>query len=106
MLINTWLLKLDQGKKIGLFLSDIAGAFDRVETRALIAKLRRAGVSSKLLKFFSCYLSGRTAVVIVNGTQSDTFSIQDMVFQGTVLGPVLWNIFFADVSACIPHFFC
>ena len=53
MLINTWLLKLDQGKKIGLFLSDIAGAFDRVETRALIAKLKRAGVSSKLLKFFS-----------------------------------------------------
>ena len=103
MLINTWLSELDKGKKVGVFLSDIAGAFDRVDTRALLAKMERAGVSAKLRLFFSNYLSGRTAVVIVNGVQSETFSIQDMVFQRTVLGPMLWNIFFADVSDSIPH---
>ena len=35
---------------------------------------------------------------MVEGEASDEFEISNTVFQGTVLGPVLWNVFFADVS--------
>ena len=30
--------------------------------------------------------------------QSEPYVIKDMVFQGTVLGPILWNVFFADIA--------
>ena len=36
--------------------------------------------------------------MVVEGTASDEFEIADTVFQGTVLGPPLWNIFFSDVT--------
>ena len=82
-----------------MFLSDIAGAFDHVETAKLLAKLWRLGICDKLMSFFENYLAPRTAQVAVDGEVSSIFTFSNMVFQGTVLGPNLWNIFFADVHA-------
>ena len=36
--------------------------------------------------------------MVVDGTASDEFEIANTVFQGTVLGPPLWNVFFSDVT--------
>ena len=44
------------------------------------------------------YLSPRQGQVVVEGEFSELFEIMNSVFQGTVLGPSLWNMFFADVS--------
>ena len=44
------------------------------------------------------YLAPREAVVVVEGARSEPYIIADMVFQGTVLGPMLWNMFLADIS--------
>ena len=63
----------------------------------LKAKLQAFGVGSLFLNFFSSYLQPRRAQVVVEGVCSDNFNILDTVFQGTVLGPPLWNIFFNDV---------
>ena len=63
----------------------------------LLAKLHAFGVGSLFLNFFSSYLQPRKAQVVVEGVCSDSFDILDTVFQGTVLGPPLWNIFFNDV---------
>ena len=35
----------------------------------------------------------------MQGSASEEFVLEDTVFQGTVLGPPLWNSFFADVAA-------
>ena len=35
---------------------------------------------------------------MVGGAKSAPFSLKDMIFQGTVLGPPLWNAFYADVA--------
>ena len=43
------------------------------------------------------YLQPRQAPVIVEGAASDPFIIANTVFQGTVLGPPLWNTYFSDV---------
>ena len=37
-------------------------------------------------------------MVTVQGASSEVRKIRDQVFQGTVLGPPLWNTFFADVD--------
>ena len=43
----------------------------------------------------------RKANVIVGGEKSDTFLLENMVFQGTVLGPILWILFFGDARRAI-----
>ena len=42
--------------------------------------------------------------MVVGCAGSCPFRIQDMVFQGTVLGPQLWNFFFADAANAIQEF--
>ena len=98
LLVLRWLWALDQGFKVGIYLSDIAGAFDRVDRSILTELLRRTGLSDALVDFLCDYLAPRFAVVIVQGHHSHTFTIKDEVFQGTVMGPGLWNIFFEPVD--------
>ena len=44
------------------------------------------------------YLSPRRGRVVVQGAVSHEIVLDDQVFQGTVLGPALWNTFFSDVA--------
>ena len=41
-------------------------------------------------------------MVVMDGTRSKETLLRDMVYQGTVLGPPLWNIFFADARHVVP----
>jgi hypothetical protein len=98
MLMCSWILAICTGHKIATYLSDISGAFDRVFVPYLLAKLQRCGVGETFLRFFADYLAARHGQVLVQGAFSDPFEIANSVFQGTVLGPPLWNTFFSDVS--------
>ena len=97
LLMCSWLLSFQRRLKVGVYLGDISGAFDRVDAKRLLHKLRRLGVCDKLLAFFEDFLAPRLARVAVDGAFSMEFVLQNMVFQGTVLGPSLWNVYFADV---------
>ena len=94
----SWILAVCTGKKIGTWLSDISGAFDKVFKPYLLAKLQSFGVGPLFFKFLDSYISPCKGQVIVQGAYSDIFTIADSVFQGTVMGPMLWNTFFSDVS--------
>ena len=84
-----------------IFLSDISGAFDRVATTLLLSKCQCAGVGNTVLNFLRGYLQPRHASVVVDGCCSDLFELADTVFQGTVLGPPLWNVYYSDASDAI-----
>ena len=84
--------------KVGLYLSDITGAFDKVFKDFLLAKLHSLGVADQFLDFLNSYLSPRLGYVAVEGVFSEVLDLADMCFQGTVLGPALWNAFFHDVA--------
>ena len=99
MLVMSWILAICTGKKVGAYLSDISGAFDRVFKPYMLAKLHACGVGVTFLNFLDAYLAPRKGQVIVQGSYSKCFEIADNVFQGTVLGPPLWNTFFADVGS-------
>ena len=79
-------------------MSDISGAFDRVCNEILISKLQGRGIGGTFLKFLDAYLVPRIGNVVVQGNHSVDMILENTVFQGTVLGPPLWNSFFADVS--------
>ena len=92
-----WLLAFQNRHKVGVFLSDISGAFGRVDAKKLHAKLERLGVCEAFIDLLASYLAPRSANVAVNGAESNEFVLAHMIFQGTVLGPNSWNIFISDV---------
>ena len=96
LVVLKWLLGFDKGRKFCVYCSDVAGAFDRVSAERLTAKLRNLRVPDKWVKLFASWLRQREARVIVGGALSEPVSLADMVFQGTVWGPVLWNVFYKD----------
>ena len=96
MLTIEWIAQINRRGKVAVYLSDVSGAFDRVDSKRLMAKLRAKGVNTKLLRLIESWLRERRAKVIVGGEFSKEFALLNMVFQGTVLGPSLWNAFFED----------
>jgi hypothetical protein len=97
-----WILLICQGHKIGLYLSDMSAAFDKVSRTLILGKLSQLGLPSTFIDFLNSYLLPREGRVRVKGALSDVMLLVDMVFQGTVLGPSLWNSFFGDVADAVP----
>ena len=92
---------LENGHKVLVYCSDVSGVFDWVSRERLLDKLTAKGIHPMLVKLIGSWLEPREATVVVDGARSSPFHIQDMVFQGTVLGPQLWNLFFQDAATAI-----
>ena len=101
-----WIQALNERKKVGLYLSDVSGAFDHVEMKKLLNKLEARGVRGVAWRLFRSYLTNRRMVVVVGGFSSISLAIANYVFQGGVFGPILWNIFFQDIQIPIVISFC
>ena len=95
--IHGWSLKLIWA----IYCSDVSGAFDKVSTDILMGKLRRLNIHPKILAVLESWLQARNAKVIVDGESSFEFWLREMVYQGTVWGPPLWNIHFSDARQAI-----
>ena len=99
--VLSWIAGLNDGKKIGVYCSDVSGAFDRVDSEIMMTKLASFGLNTKLLAVIRSWLGTRQGFVIVNGKKSNPMQLFNMVFQGTVWGPTLWNAFFGDCVCAI-----
>ena len=96
-----WIYFVRAGHKIALYCSDVSGAFDRVPTDRLLAKLRNSGAHPKLVNEIESWLGERNASIVVDGTASKHFCINNSVYQGTTWGPPLWNHFYGDAKHVI-----
>ena len=84
-----------------MYCSDMSGAFDRVRAEHLLKKLQSKGVHPTMIALVGSWLQQRTGQVVVDGQRSDKMFLKNMVFQGTVLGPTLWNLFCEDAQRAI-----
>ena len=94
--VCSWISLLERGLLVGVYCSDVAGAFDRVSCDRLCAKLQASGLHPKVVSFLASWLEDRVSSVVVGGVCSEEVPLTNSVFQGTVLGPPLWNIHYAD----------
>ena len=96
-----WNKSLDSNKDTYVIALDIAGAFDCVWHQGLVEKLQSLGIEGNLLSLLKDYLHGRSLHVAVNGHSSSELPVGASVPQGSVLGPLLWNIYFDDILQLI-----
>ena len=79
----------------------MAGAFDRVCTKRLVKKLEAKKLDQSVIRLMVSWLKERVAQVVVEGAKSIEVALTNMVYQGTVWGPTLWNLFFEDARHAI-----
>ena len=78
---------------------DLSAAFDTVKHDFLLSKLfADFGFSDVASEWFSTYLNNRSYFVKGAGCTSHTVAVKSGVPQGSILGPVLFNLYFRSAE--------
>ena len=96
-LIEKWKKTLDNKGYTGAILIDLSKAFDTINHELLIAKLYAYGFSKDSLKIISSYMSDRWQRTKIDKSFSSWSALLKEVPQGSVFGPILFNIYLNDM---------
>ena len=96
-MLETWKRALDNKKCVGAVLTDLSKAFDSLNHELIIAKFEAYGFHLEALVFIYDYLTKRTQRTKVKSDYSSEREIKYGVPQGSILGPLVFNINLNDM---------
>ena len=85
-----------------MVLANFSRAFDTISSCATIVKFYKLGFSKPFLKWLLSYLSGRSQFVQIDDRKSSYQSSQYGVPQGSILGPMIFNLYVSDLHEVTP----
>ena len=96
---------IDQDQVSLLTLLDVSAAFDTVDHGILLQRLSTSyGLTGTAFTWLESYITGRVQVIHVGGRQSSSAMVHFGVPQGSVLGPVLYVLYTADIVGLVETF--
>ena len=96
-LLEKWRKCLDKKGSTGILLTDLSKAFDCLRHDLFLAKLNAYGFDYNSIKLINSYLTGRFQRVRINANYSSWFEILFGVPQGSIMGPLCFNIDNSDL---------
>ena len=96
-LLEDWRKALDNNECVAAILMDLSKTFDCLPHELLVAKLRAYGLSEETVKLLDSYLSDRSQQIRLGPHTSTWERIFKGVPHGSILGPLLFNVFINDI---------
>lgn len=93
----------DKRRLTALITLDFSKAFDTMNHKLLYSKLDYYQFAPTTKAFFESFLTNRSQKVVVDSKESSSINISSGVPQGSILGPLLFLIYTADLSKSLSH---
>ena len=94
---DRWVRAASEGQVTGVILLDLSAAFDLVEPKILLEKLKIYGFENDFITWIETYLTERYQAVWIDHTLSEFLKCDIGVPQGSNLGPLFFLLYFNDL---------